>query len=813
MEAWISGEAGRYAIPQGNLYKIARVDAGASFVVSNSEITRAFAGASDLELIQVVDERNAQEFAFLRYHSALAIRLFFQLYDPDETEQDRRDVAGDLESLLKETCLVERIEDRLLAYPYPVEIAGSEITTAVRSFVSLKALVQRLCDMQAAVQKVRDCFELVEPSIFDERCPRARFNEVAIDRGCFKNFVISVSQNEDSNLAIFQALKALSGVPGARQVVTTWASGFATYRKAKRPIVQETDIDQMEVFREPDHGAYDNVLAQQRAVVERLKSGDLDAAKRFTFELVKSQLDRDEGASYAAMSLCRLSRAAKQLELWDLQLEWSQWASELCPSDPFTHGNVADALIDVGRMVEASSALDRAAEAGDPLYAATGRAKILREAGKLAEAKTAYENAYHNYRDNREAVHALIGSATVAREMGLLELSLQEFDSALERFPDEPFLYAGKASTLMELGDWQGVISTLDQLRSIQPDDPSTLVVKANALKVSGRLEFAIDEFQTLVKRFPYFPQPRYGLIDSLRIAGRLDDANSQIGEAKAKFPRNTSFIALAADLKREMGKAIEAQLEVSEALRFNPRDLRLITAQVRIHLASHRFREALALIDQAVVDNPSIFSLRVERADLLKRLGHVEPALQAYEEVLHEQPNYLNAVNAKAALLIHLGRFDEAEILLPASTKLEKQEEWRSFILRGLLYCRRGDPRAAIIHLNRLPRSVPFIRERRLMINAIAAAELALGQANQAMRTTADSRGEISNVIQFHALAAAKSPDAKALFQKSEGLSAELIILKDEIARRYGLLNEPTKHSRQWIFTAEQNAILLEAA
>ncbi|WP_210212722.1 hypothetical protein, partial [Mesorhizobium sp. M7A.F.Ca.ET.027.03.2.1] len=66
---------------------------------------------------------------------------------------------------------------------------------------------------------------------------------------------------------------------------------------------------------------------------------------------------------------------------------------------------------------------------------------------------------------------------------------------------------------------------------------------------------------------------------------------------------------------------------------------------------------------------------------------------------------------------------------------------------------------------------------------------------------------------IRFHALAASFHPKAKDAYRANEGLSGELIELKEEIARRYLIVDKPSNHTVDWIFLTEQNALLLEAA
>jgi len=79
----------------------------------------------------------------------------------------------------------------------------------------------------------------------------------------------------------------------------------------------------------------------------------------------------------------------------------------------------------MGRLLEADDALERTGQAGDPLYAATGRARILREQGKYDEAHFAYADQMDITRDPNPhigfgaGIHFCLGGPLARLEMGI----------------------------------------------------------------------------------------------------------------------------------------------------------------------------------------------------------------------------------------------------------------------------------------------------------------------------------------------------------------------------------------------------------
>ena len=73
----------------------------------------------------------------------------------------------------------------------------------------------------------------------------------------------------------------------------------------------------------------------------------------------------------------------------------------------------------------------------------------------------------------------------------------------------------------------------------------------------------------------------------------------------------------------------------------------------------------------------------KLGRADLLKRLGNYEAALDAYDQVLSVWPQFARARNAKASLLAIAGRLAEAEGLLP-DVPPQTEDDWIASTFAG---------------------------------------------------------------------------------------------------------------------------------
>src|SRR5271166_1885384 len=89
--------------------------------------------------------------------------------------------------------------------------------------------------------------------------------------------------------------------------------------------------------------------------------------------------------------------------------------------------------------------------------------------------------------------------------------------------------------------------------------------------------------------------------------------------------------------------------------------------------------KDALKAYDENVRDFPYDLISLSGRANLLKCLGYYDEAIKAYDVVISRRSDYPMARFAKAAIYVILGRFDEADELLPKSLPYTSAE-WVAF-------------------------------------------------------------------------------------------------------------------------------------
>lgn len=812
MRAIISGEAAVAAI-LGKAVELRPVGAEPIENLRIYDLNRALDGCRDMRLVEVKDETEADAMAELAWATDRALRFFLFLLDPEEETEELKEYAECIEELILDKATRLNLEKRLLSSVIPILIEVNRINKALEACENASELFAFVISLQPTIAKVAQAYDEVNEKSFGEAEDKRLCRELLTSDGAFRDLVIAIHEGRDLNFL--------------RLAVTakhrTYAQGLTEFfallqpsnQKILRPALQEPDadddaFDQFDASKHGDFEAFSRVRAQQRGIIERLKQQDLDTARRFANQLIADQR-RLSNKEHIAKSLCFLAQQAKQYEATELQLVWAEQANETDPSDPITSGQLADAYICAGNFVAAYEAIDQTERRGDPLYAATSRARIRRMEGRYAEAYHLYLDAARSHDAAKNVVHAWTGVAETLRDMGKFEEALAQYRALVERWQNDAGLRSGLASVLMEAGRYQDAIKEFnialqyrggivaenglatsyklagnidraleiyDNILEYAPFNTATLCGRAEVFRANDDLSAALDAYNLAIERASHSPRPWAGLGHVLEDLGRFEDAKKVYSEGERRFPGD-EYIAVG-----------------------------------RAHLLrrEHKFHEALNAFDELAGRFPFNRWVKWARGDVLRSMGHREAALQAMTLILEAWPDYSPAQISKASLLIEIGRYDEAIALLDARDT--PANDWSRAVLRAMICKARGQWDEALLGLTHSLSRAKLPRERRFIKSAIAALDLQRGRPEAAAHLAEAKAGEITDVIYFHALAAArKHKKAKSLYERmvqSERDSSYMGIVI-EIARRFHVIEGTPSHPPAWITQQEDKALLTE--
>jgi len=140
----------------------------------------------------------------------------------------------------------------------------------------------------------------------------------------------------------------------------------------------------------------------------------------------------------------------------------------------------------------------------DQLIGALGQAEAFRELGRFADAEAVVTEASERFPDNEWLTISLAHTAMAA---GALDEALRRWETAMQRFSNNPMAHGGMAETLAKLDRFGTAKAVLDRAANRFPQDgPALYANLGKALIEAGRLEEAETLSADAVARFPDDP-------------------------------------------------------------------------------------------------------------------------------------------------------------------------------------------------------------------------------------------------------------------------------------------------------------------
>ena len=260
-----------------------------------------------------------------------------------------------------------------------------------------------------------------------------------------------------------------------------------------------------------------------------------------------------------------------------------------------------------------------------------------------------------------------------------------------------------------------------------------------------------------------------------------------------------------------ELSRPVEAFEAYEQAIRFRRNPISLC-GRANVLKSLGKLEAALQAYNEVIADFPNDVVARNGRAEVLKAQGELTAALQAYNEVIADFPNDVVAKYARTCVLTELGRYEEALVGLPDSVVVTYQD-WIGYHVRGMIYLRMGKIDEAAWVLEQGVADAPWPSQKEFFRNAFAAVclrrkdyAMAISYLEQVsfpyIQTYTDvlklhSYGELGEITQ--------ASEAYERVKKSPAAPKELT---EELHWRYIVQEEP-RHDDDWLFTNEINLLI----
>jgi tetratricopeptide (TPR) repeat protein len=398
----------------------------------------------------------------------------------------------------------------------------------------------------------------------------------------------------------------------------------------------------------------------------------------------------------------------------------------------------AEARLRLGLLDEAEADLDAviAAEPGDrvarsekaEIFYLSGRFPELRdwiESGsceKSAMALNLLGHALHNLGDYAGAARAYREASLSDPSQAMYALNAaRSLDAGGER-DEAAKAYIKAASLLLEADELDDMALVLERLAELAPGSPDAIGVRAKLLYREGHESEAAELFDGLIdsgeadasahylsalirmgegkreEALPLlrrsvelegsYPPYRLRLAESLFLAGL--PYRQELDAALAAFPSDGWILNLAAQAAIAEGRPETARALIEKALSALPGEVEPVITYSELLAGSGPETEGAEPALAALAPWRGSSRARNQAGNILARAGRLEEALAAYRDAVVLDPGNPDVLENRAACLIELERFSEAEADLRRA--MEFRPGGRAYFLMGRIAEAYGD-------------------------------------------------------------------------------------------------------------------------
>lgn len=335
-------------------------------------------------------------------------------------------------------------------------------------------------------------------------------------------------------------------------------------------------------------------------------------------------------------------------------------ALALSDSDPHMHANLARALSEMGRPLEALERLDQAI-ARNPRFTAAliNRGNLLLELSRPAEALSCFEHAAQL--DPRDA-KAFNGAANAWLDLNQPAQALAAFSTAITLQPDEPLFLVNRAlafrqlnrsdealqdcrlakalgdataqllfveaNALLDLGHSAQALSSFDSALALEPRSAKILNGRGVALLALARPEAALQSFESCLQQSnpsgsssAILVQARFNRVTALKELGRRSEALQALEELAAAAP----------DLTHVRGALLHERLSQGDWRGYSQ------AVDATVHAVDRGVAAAAPFEFLAITDSPSA-QLRCARLHVASYLGLPSAPWRPWQRERHER-------------------------------------------------------------------------------------------------------------------------------------------------------------------------------
>ena len=313
-----------------------------------------------------------------------------------------------------------------------------------------------------------------------------------------------------------------------------------------------------------------------------------------------------------------------------------------------------DALIKLGRIVDAKAEVDQAkysgASSGVLEQLAVRLSSTIISAAKSANPDPEKLRSIVNSLIEGKLLHTLSQATEMLEQFphspilydlsGAANAGLRQFDAAIENYsmalkigPDSAEIYNNMGIALSNTGDLKAAIKSFKQALRVNPAFAEAHSNMGNVLKNQGDLQVAIDSFKQAIKINPDVAAFYYNISEALYQFGDVDAAISSLKQGVKINPEN-------AEAQTNLGNLLQANSLHKEARECFDKVTRIFAKKgLRIYETNSVESQSSNSITHNILDTMKL-DMALKLAQQRLEDGQVEQAKSVYEDILQKLPD-----------------------------------------------------------------------------------------------------------------------------------------------------------------------------
>ncbi len=672
MEAYISGTAGMAAIIKGANAELYQADKGDSVAMKSEVAHQILLSNNDVIFLGNTNKTDALKKLNSETNKTKSLMVFLTILDSAVDDESRNALALHLEDLfLRDINSYNYVCNIMFARPLPDNSIQFVSEGAIPENSKVISLLNLLFLCQPKIKEYSNTFRsictkrglnssqssYVEGLLVNEEFFYRMSSQQADISFLNKVHFLLVSKLKNTDITDYIHFSSCMKTE-FKPLVNSKITGTVNHKiyKNKEDEYQE-DVHQSKVKKlgSSNREAYKRVQRELASVKTQLREQSISSAKRMADELISHQI-QDGNNEYAAQSLCQLSEYAKNLNLYEIQLEWALRATEVAPLDYRTFGHVADAYLNLENILDAEKTFKVCLNSHDDnrIYGLTGLSRIERSRSNLAAALDYIEDAIKEC--GNDHVPYLL-KAELLRDQHKYSESEEVYDFVCQKYPEFVIPQCGKAAVLAE----------------------------------QKKFDEAEAMYKSALKNYPKIDDKSYiltGLAFLIARLGRFKESHTLLDESisLATFEDIVPAISKAKVLQME-GRFKDSETLLMSLLNGRPQFIDVMEQLLELYLQTNELEKAESLYDSANTKIRESDSIQIMYSQLLRKQNKIKDALIVIDKIRAMKPRHTIAMNERAAIFKIQGRFSKAQQQYREILSINRFDRRASFGLQAINY------------------------------------------------------------------------------------------------------------------------------